>query len=335
MLTDRQSIILKIIVEEYVKTAEPVGSKTLSLLERLDCSPATIRNEMAELEELGFLQKTHTSSGRIPSEEGYRYYVHNLMNMNQEQKSTYEIVDEIFAKKLRKEELIKEAIKMVSQITNYASFATSASRSSLVKKIELIPISNTDAVILLVTDDGSVEKEIISVPENVDLKDMREIIDTLGKIIINIKVKDVSAKLEEEIQARDVRKYMEYQEEIIKNFIKAFSKFSTKNDEYYQSGQTNILELPEFNDVEKVKQFFKVIENKEILRAIDKGTNQLQIRIGKDAEIKEIDGMSVVSVPYNIGNDSGVIAVMGPTRMNYEQVITLLEYISESISKLK
>lgn len=333
MLTERQSLILKIIVEEYVKTAEPVGSKTLSLLEKLDCSSATIRNEMAELEDLGFLQKTHTSSGRIPSEEGYRFYVHNLMNMKQETKNTYEVVDEIFAKKLQKEELIKEAIKIVSHITNYASFATTASRSSLVKKVELVPITNKDAVILLVTDDGSVEKEIISVPEDIELKDMREVIDTLAKIIINVKVKDVSAKLEEEIKASDVRQYMEYQEEIIKNFIKAFAKFS-KNDDYYQSGQTKILELPEFNDVEKVKQFFKVVENREILRAIDSNANQLQIRIGKEAEIKEIEGMSIISVPYHIGNDSGVIAVMGPTRMDYERVVTLLEYISENISKL-
>ena len=183
MLTERQEIFLKLIVEVYVKTAEPVGSRTLSKL--VDFSPATIRNVMADLEDLGYLEKTHTSSGRIPSDSGYHYYIEKLISNQDDIDISYTIIDELFNnKRMKREEAIKQAMNLLSQLTNYTTIALGHSAyGSKIKKIELIPLQQNSCILLIVTNLGHVESKQISIPEDIEIDEMKRVIDLFNDIL--------------------------------------------------------------------------------------------------------------------------------------------------------
>ncbi len=333
MLKERQKLVLKLIVEIFVKTAEPVGSRNLS--KHLSFSPATIRNEMADLEELGFLEKTHSSSGRVPSEKGYHYYVETLMIEEPETDVDMTLIDSLFEQNMARDETIERAINLLSQLTNYTSIALGPSaQNSRVKKIELIPLYGDVSVLLVVTNLGHVESKNITLPSGTDTEELTGIIRILNDILFDVPISQVSNKLRYDINHEKIKELLTYNKQIIDAFLDAFTRFT--QSKFYLSGQSNMLYQPEFKDLDRVRELMNFFEKNDILKLVEhESNNGLTVRIGQENEIKAMKDCSVVMVPYQVNEgETGTIAVVGPTRMEYRKVIPLLQYLAKHLSKL-
>ena len=197
MLSNRQKLVLKAIIEEYVKTNEPVGSRTLSKRSELSFSPATLRNDMADLEDYGYLEKTHTSSGRIPSEKGYRLYVEEIIKEKDDEHYAFPMIDEIFTRRnLTKEEAINESMALVSDLTNYASIVLGQTAyNSRIKKLQFLSLQGQLAIIMMVTDQGHVESKKIIVPEGLSVKEIERVVNVLDEILHDCLVSEINDKL--------------------------------------------------------------------------------------------------------------------------------------------
>lgn len=335
MIPERQMLVLKAIVEEYVRTAEPVGSKFLSTLPSLNFSSATIRNDMVNLEEAGLIYKTHTSSGRVPTEEGYRLYVKGYLKAPHTNQFDYPMIDEIFERDIvSKEQAIKEAMKLVTELTNYATIVLGSSSYQMrIKRLEFIPMDERHGVILMVTDKGYVESKKILIPEAIKAKDIERVIKLLNELLVNVAITDIDDVLKEKLQEAEIRDLILYYEKLVGVLVRAFT--SMAQDKYFLSGQTNILSLPEFQDIDKVKDLVSAIENQEILQVVNIASSGITVKIGRENTIKAMQDCTVITVPYEYGNNErGAIAVFGPTRMEYQKVIPLLEYIAQVIKKM-
>lgn len=333
MLSDRQLRILNWIVEEYVRTAEPVGSKVLSNHPDFNYSSATIRNDMAILEEQGYLLKTHTSSGRIPSVKGYKLYVSKVLD-NKESNNEFPMIDEIFKRnETSKDDAIKESMSLVSQLTNYASVALgSSSYNARIKNLQIVKLSEFSAVMVMVTDQGYVESKKIIIPDAINFKDIEKVIKLLNETLHDCPISEIDKKLKDIQSAEDIQKSIEYYDELVGVFIRAVSEMV--RDKYYVSGQTNILNFPEFQDIEKVRDIFNLMNEKDIFKLVSINNNDITVNIGYDNQIKAMEDCTVISVPYDNGNGQrGAIAVIGPTRMEYQKIIPLLDYIAKYLGR--
>ena len=331
-MTERQEIILKLIVDEYVKTAEPIGSKALA--DDLNVSSATIRNEMSILEDLGYIEKTHTSSGRVPSEKGYRYYIENILkNLDEETNGFFEF-DEIFDRDVARDEIIKEAINLLSEATNCTAISLGPNAyHSKVKKIQLVPITSHQALILVITNFGYVESKQISISEEMDTDELIKVIDLLNEMLVDTPISKVSEKLHYEIQHSDIKELLKYRETIVDSFIKAFSKFARSG--YYLTGSSNMLYQPEFDDIQKLREFITTIDNNEIFRIVDQDSDGISVKIGSENKVTAMSDCKVIKSSYDtLDGEKGSISLVGPTRMDYRKVIPLLKYIARHIAKL-
>lgn len=334
MLSSRQKLILKAIIDIYSETAEPVGSKALMDLPYLNYSSATLRYDMAALEELGYLEKTHTSSGRVPSERGYRYYIEHLVTRDSEITEVFPLIDEVFSQKnLGREHTIKEALKLLTDLTNYTAVAVGPDvLRSKIQRIEMVPLSQQDAVMLIVTNRGHVQHQQIHISEDMRMDDIKEVIHTLDDLLKNRTLEEALTILKEEYAISELNQFMSYQRQIVDSFIEAFSKFASES--FYLSGMTNAFEQPEFNDVTHMRRFIDMMERREIVKLI--GTEDgITVRFGSDIHLQALNHMTVISIPYDIDADQkGTIALVGPSRMSYQKVIPLLEYIAANLEKL-
>ncbi len=335
MLTEREKLVLIAIVEEYVKTNEPVGSLVLSKRPELNFSTATLRNDMAALEEMDYLEKKHTSSGRIPSEKGYRLYIEEIMKRNENKSSDFPMIDEIFNRpNITGEQALYESMDLVAQLTNYASITLGKTAySSRIKKLEFISLKGNQAVILMVTDLGHVESKKILVPDAISINELEKVVKVLDEVLHNALVSDIQNIIYDPDLSEGVKDYLNYHEKLVATFVSAFTNMAT--DKYHMSGRYNILSQPEFQDIEKAKAIFKVLEEKNIVRVINSDTSGLTIKIGTENEVKVMQDCSIVTVPYESSDGTlGSISILGPTRMEYVKVIPLLEYIAKNMKKI-
>ena len=337
MLSSRQTMVLKAIVEEYVKTNEPVGSKTLTDRPEflLNVSPATIRNDMAELEQFGLILKTHTSSGRVPSEEGYRVYVQSILDEKNHQIDSFPLIDEIFDRDLiSREQAIKESMALVTELTNYAAVVLgTASYNAKIRKIQFISLSERLAVVMLVTDRGYVESKKIIVPENISVRDIERVIGFLNEILCDCPISKIDETLKKHLTDQKLNAYFEYYDDLISALIRMFTEMV--KDKYFLSGQSNMLSQPEFQNITKIRELLDAIEHQDIIKAVNVSQRGITVRIGQENQIQAMKDCTVITVPYEIENgEFGAIAVIGPTRMEYQKVIPLLEYIAKNIKKV-
>ena len=331
-MTKRQELILKMIVDEYVKTAEPIGSKSLS--EMLNVSSATIRNEMSILEDLGYIEKTHTSSGRIPSEKGYRYYIETIVKNLEDETNGFFEFDQIFEQEVDRDEIIHEAINLLSEATNCTAISLGPNAfHSRVKKIQLVPITVHQALIIVITNFGHVESKQINISDEMDAGELVKVIELLNEMLVDTLISKVSEKLHYEIQHSQIKELLKYRETIVDSFIEAFSKFAQSR--YYLTGSSNMLYQPEFNDIQKLREFISTIENNEIFKIVDQDSEGISVKIGSENQITAMSDCTVISSSYNTHDgDKGTISLVGPTRMDYRRVIPLLKYIARHIAKL-
>ena len=333
-LSNRQKLILKAIIEEYVASGEPVGSKILTEKPYLEFSSATIRADMAYLEMLGLLEKTHTSSGRIPSVTGYKYYVEHLVTRDYDVVNHFPLIDRIFNdESLNKEQMIKKAIDLLSDLTNYMTLASENNYDHIkIAKLDLVQISDFEALLLIITNTAKVETRQIRIPK-MGFMEFKKVIDAFDKALHNCYIGEIKYILKSENVANIISQYIDYQDEILHTFEAAFSSFGQTKT--IHSGIDTIFEIPEFRDVDKIKEIITAVNNESINSLIVKPSRGLSVRIGQENNISVMNDCSIVSVPYQIGDDEGgMIAVIGPTRMEYNRVIPLLEYIAKNMSKL-
>lgn len=328
MLGKRQNDILKIIVEEYIKTAKPVGSK--SICDSLNCSSATVRNEMAYLEDIGYLEKTHTSSGRVPSELGYRYYVDNLMKPKEltgEEVLTLQTI--INNNSLELSDAITKSMEIISELTNYTSLVLgSNSNENRLKKVEVVPISETTLIAIIITDKGHIENKTISINENISIEEIKKMVDLINNLLVGTLLDEVNKKLEFEIKPI-IGKYIKQQEAIYNMFYNAFNEMTSKKENYHFSGKTNFLKAPEFNNVDKVRNIVDKLEDKNVISSIEEVGNGINVYIGDESNIDS--DVTVIKTKYVVNGEVGTLAIIGPKRMEYDKVIAMLDFIKNEI----
>lgn len=327
MIGSRQKELLKTIVEEYVKTARPVGSK--ALCKKFKCSSATIRNDMAMLEELNYLEKTHISSGRIPSEEGYRYYVDNLMEPKKISGEDMLKLQTIFNnKELELNDAISKSVEIISDITNYTSVILGkAASDNLLQKVEVIPVSQRQLVTLLITNTGHVENKNIKLEENIPAEEISKTTELLNKMLIGTPIDEVPSKLEFEVKPV-IRTYIQNYEVVYNAFYNALSNFTNGRDVKF-TGKTNILKQPEFSTVDDVKNIISKFESKDMVSKIEETGDEVKVYIGSESDID--DNVTVIKTKYKANGREGTIAIIGPKRMEYERVVNMLEFLKDSI----
>jgi heat-inducible transcriptional repressor len=335
MLTERQLLILKAIVDNYITHAEPVGSRSVSKREDIDYSPATIRNEMSDLEELGFLEKPHSSAGRIPSHKGYRYYVDHLLSPKKLSKNEIIGIQSMFRDRFSEiEQVIQQSAKILSNLTSYTSIVLGPEVfESTLRQIQIVPISSSAAVAIIVTDTGHVENQTVALPENLDVNELEKVVNILNASLKGVPLVKLRDKLTTEI-SKVLEKYIDQYDEMLSLLNKTF--LSQQNEKVFFGGKTNILAQPEFNDVERVRRLFNIFEEDELIsrlfRPEDKG---LTIKIGQENRFEPFDDCTVVTATYSVeGKNMGTISILGPTRMEYQRVIGILDYLSKDLSKL-
>lgn len=329
MITERQRKLLKLIVEEYIKTATPVGSSALK--DVLNLSSATIRNEMASLEELGYLEKTHTSSGRVPSEEGYRYYVDNLMEPKKMSGEDVLKLQRIFDnKQLVLSDVIEKSLEIVSEITNCTSVVLGSDSSyNNLKQVEVVPLNDNHIIAIVITDKGHIEHKQLNVGENVSTSEIKKVVELINKLLVGTPLNCVSEKLEFEIKPI-IGNYVKSHEALYQAFYNAFNEFSFKSH-MHMKGRTKLLDYREFDNVSKVKEILNKFDDENIVKKIEAEDANINVYIGHENNFD--DDVSVIKTKYNVNGEEGTIAIVGPKRMDYERVVSLLEYIKGNIER--
>lgn len=328
-MNERQSELLKAIVENYIKTAVPVGSK--SLCKKFKCSSATIRNEMAMLESLGYIEKNHISSGRIPSEEGYKYYVENLMQPKELTGEDVLQLQTVFSnQQLEVSDAIEKCVDIISDITNYTSVILgSTSKDNTLQQVSIIPLQNNKIVALVCTDKGIVENKQYTLPENTLVEEVVKTSEIINKMLIGIPINEVSKRLEFDIKPIIAKKVKQY-EQVYSIFYDAFNDFAKNTTNVHMSGQVKLLHQPEYQDNEDIKRILSKFDDENIVRKIESKDNGINVYIGDDSEFDK--DVTVIKTKYHKNGEEGTIAVIGPKRMEYDRVIALLKYISDNLN---
>ncbi|MCM3761528.1 heat-inducible transcriptional repressor HrcA [Alkalihalobacillus oceani] len=335
MLTERQLLILHAIVDDYIRSAEPVGSRSISKREDITFSPATIRNDMADLEELGFLEKPHSSAGRIPSQKGYRYYVDHLLQPHRLTADERLDIRSIFSDRIQElEEVIQHSARILSNMTSYISLVLGPEMfEATLKNIQIIPLSKGSAILILVTDTGHVENQTISVPESIDASDLERTVNILNERLVGVPLYQLRHKLKSEV-GHVLRAHIQNYRQIIGMLLPSVDL--EKTEKIFYSGKTNLLMQPEFRDIEKVRILLNMLEEDEkmnqILRTPHAG---IQVKIGQENKLEAFDNCSLITASYSIGGKHmGTIGILGPTRMEYRRVIGVLDTVSKDLTKL-
>ncbi len=333
MLTPRKIEIFKAIVKEFIQTAEPVGSKLLIESYNINYSSATIRNEMSELEKLGLIEKTHTSSGRIPSSNGYRFYVEHFME-DEINEGVESVITQIFSdRKLTVEESIRQSVNILTQMTNLTSMILGpASNSENLKSVKLIPVNDTSAMAVFVTEGGHTEHRIFNFDRNIPIEEMESCTSILNDRLTGTPISDVVEKM---VNIKPILSQRMVQYEVLfEAFVNAFMKFA--QDEIYYTGKDNMLYQPEFANVEKLKQLTLMLENSQVWQEMSVSHDNLKLRKGEHSELMWVDDMAVVSSSFFLENDNSEhrLMVVGPSRMEYGRVVSLVEFVTAMIENV-
>lgn len=328
MSLSRKDKILKLIVEDFIKTAEPVGSNYLIKKYHLDVSSATIRNEMLSLEKEGLLEKTHTSSGRVPSTLGYRYYIENLRNSKVDEKIKNEL-NSVFVSTASIEDILKKSCEILSHMTNLASvvLGPSADQEKLVS-VQLVPINQNTVTAIFITDKGYVENKTFQLANKVQVEDVKKCIEILNDRLKGTQISGLVDKLESIKPI--LSNYLTDYSYLYNALLKTFYEIASTRSEFY--GKENLLKQPEFKDnADELIKIFSLFNNPDNFeKVINNSSNKLLINANEFSE--EYGDVSVISkeIVAN-GNNVGKIAIIGPKRMDYANVLNSLDYVVDKI----
>lgn len=338
-LDERKKNILMAIIHEHVLTVEPVGSRTLAKSYDFGISSATIRNEMSDLEELGYLEQPYTSAGRVPSDKGYRFYVDFLMKA--ENKFTLNLdkfIKDIQEEKEGIQSLMSSMATMLSRITRYTTIVSEPQlQSSKVKQLQLMQVDKKTILIVLITTTGTVHNKIIKIEQEMDSRQLNYINQFLTDKLINLNITSITPDYIKELEKELISK-LGYPQNLLKLMYSSLSKITKPKDlKIYLGGTSYILEQPEFSDLEYLKKVLNVLDHEEILRELFNSLpeNGIEVMIGQENELEEMQKCSIVFATYSVNNQAlGKIGVIGPTRMEYSRVISTVNSAAELLGKI-
>ena len=332
MLTPRRIELFKAIVDEYIRTAEPVGSKTLQVKYKLPYSSATIRNDMQVLEEMGYLEKTHTSSGRIPSTQGYKFYCENLLkNSSIDKKMEVAIRNAFEISNLSISEAVQQSCRILSEMTNMTTGAIGPDNSAQrLEHIKLFPIDERNAVVVMITSTGHTETKNFHFDEDVSFRDIENCTDILNQRLRNVPIAELAERMEDlrpEL-ASAVQRY----DLLFAAFVKAFVRFASDN--VYFSGKDRMLYQPEFENIAKLKELMMMLDDSAVWKKIGSDERAVMTTT-RGAQLTWYNDVAIVRSTFRVSEEeSGQLMVVGPSRMNYERVVSMLDYVAQMIEKM-
>ncbi|MCI8867717.1 MAG: heat-inducible transcription repressor HrcA [Anaerotignum sp.] len=335
-LNDRKIQILQAIINNYIETAEPVGSRTIAKKYNLGISSATIRNEMSDLEEMGFILQPHASSGRIPSDMGYRLYVDHLMQKKELGEEEQRYLQSIISRDISQIDfLMEETAKALSVLTNYTTIISEPKgQRTRMKQIRLIPLDSASVLLVIATEGNFIKNHVIKMGCVPTEEKIFDIGFCLNRLLQGCALREIDTLL----VARMQEELWEYRE-LLPPILKAIETTmrSAEKVQLHMSGTKNILAFPEFADIQKAKSLFQALEEKDVLVTLleESKNNDLQVLIGSENTVQSMQDCSVITATYKMGdNTRGTIGIVGPTRMDYSQVISVLNGMVQNIEKV-
>jgi heat-inducible transcriptional repressor len=333
-LDDRKARVLRAVVEEHIETGLPVGSRVIARRYRLGVSPATIRNEMADLEETGYLDKPHTSSGRVPSDRGYRFYVDELMPAKGLTEGESQAVELLFRSKIRDVvSFLRETVRLVSETSNYLGFVLGPEGESVTfRSIHLLPASAEKALLVLITDVGFVETCLIEMP-GASREELEHVSEMLSRNLTGITLEEVAERAYRLLR-EETSRYAAIVDQVVE-FLRSVTY--QDSERLYVGSPVNLLNQPEFRDVDRVKTIISAIESEGIIRSIVAGDStgvDPAIRIGAENEVDSVKDLSMVYGTFSAGRTEGKIGILGPKRMDYSRAVAIVRLFEEKLSSL-
>ena len=332
MLNDRKKKVLQAIIEEYIATAEPVSSATILENYNLDRSSATIRNDMAELEELGYIEKPHTSSGRIPSAKGYRFYVDELLN---DEKISLDEIQYIKSKLETKvneiEDLTKITTNTLSEITHYTTVAIGPDLSkNIITEVKFILLGSRILMAVVLTESGAIKETIIKYDDDISETQVEGLNYIFNNRLKGKPLEKIDKPMEEYIISA-----MSDQADVIKPIIYQMNRSLEEADQIYLEGANNVFDFPEFKKIDTARNFLSILDTKEqMLELLNAGlAEDINVYIGEENEKEELKDLSIITFKHTVaGKDMGTIGIIGPKRMDYSKVISIMKYINKKLN---
>ncbi|WMI81642.1 heat-inducible transcriptional repressor HrcA [Anaerotignum sp. MB30-C6] len=335
-LNDRKIQILQAIINDYIETAEPVGSRTIAKKYNLGISSATIRNEMSDLEEMGFIMQPHASSGRIPSDLGYRLYVDHLMQKRELSNEEERYLQSLISRDINQiDYLMEETAKAISALTNYTTFISEpVGQRAKIKQIRLLPLDMVSILLVIVTEDNFMKNHVIKLGVVPEEERIFEVGFYLNRAFQGYALEQIDQTVIRRLQYE----LGEYKGLLIPIFkALEITMEAAEKVQVHMSGTKNILAFPEFSDISKAKSLFQTLEEKDVLVTLleESKSNDLQILIGSENTVQSMKDCSVITATYKLSDDTrGTIGIVGPTRMDYSQVVSVLNGMVQNIERV-
>ncbi|MGL5149603.1 MAG: heat-inducible transcriptional repressor HrcA [Clostridium sp.] len=334
VIDDRKIRILEAIINDYINTGEPVGSRTIAKKYNLGVGSATIRNEMSDLEDMGYLEQPHTSAGRIPSSKGYRLYVDSLMGnplLSKEEELRIKecIIDSAM---LEVSKIVKHASTLLSELTNLTCVVqTPSMRKSSIKSIKFMKVDDDNLIVVIITDGGVIKNHII----RVNNMPSDEVIENINSVCTNrlmhLTIEDINLEVINNLK-RDLSGYNDIFNAILPALYESLRE--EVSSEVFMEGTTNILNYPEYNDIDKAKEILSLLYNKDCVVELIEPQGEITIKIGEENYIPEAKECSVISAEYSIGDKAiGTIGLIGPRRINYSKVIAIMAQVMKELNE--
>lgn len=336
MLNERKKKILQIIIEDYTSSAEPVGSRTIARKYDLGLSPATIRNEMSDLELLGYLEQPHTSAGRIPSAQAYRFYVDALIEPGTLTDNDMALIDGWYNERRRNiDDIFQSTAKILSRMTqNVSMVLTNQQTIANFCYLKFLPLDSQHAILCIVADDGSIDTNVVDIPLGMSSEEMDYLAGKMSKLLEDRNLSDISVEILQNVHTDVVEDKL-----IFSSLLQAVRKMTGRRQEQkvFLGGTKQLLNQPEFRDVERVRNLLGILEEEKVLKDLLQGGEDsgLKVTIGSENKFTGIQDCSMVQATYRLnGQIVGTMAVLGPTRMEYGKVISVMDYLHKYLKTI-
>lgn len=336
MLNERKKKILQIIIEDYISSAEPVGSRTIARKYDLGLSPATIRNEMSDLELLGYLEQPHTSAGRIPSAQAYHFYVDALIEPGTLTDNDMALIDGWYNERRRNiDDIFQSTAKILSRMTqNVSMVLTNQQTIANFCYLKFLPLDSQHAILCIVADDGSIDTNVVDIPLGMSSEEMDYLAGKMSKLLEDRNLSDISVEILQNVHTDVVEDKL-----IFSSLLQAVRKMTGRRQEQkvFLGGTKQLLNQPEFRDVERVRNLLGILEEEKVLKDLLQGGEDsgLKVTIGSENKFTGIQDCSMVQATYRLnGQIVSTMAVLGPTRMEYGKVISVMDYLHKYLKTI-
>jgi len=332
MLTERQLLILETIIQDYANVGQPIGSKKLQEQLPVHVSSATIRNEMAVLEHAGYIMKEHSSSGRVPSLSGYRYYIDNIVKPTQLDQKALGVIRNALANNFSKvDEIIAMSARLLSRMTDYTAISLKpGSKDVKLEGFRLVPLGSSQVMLIMVTSDGTVESQIYNVPVGIHGDQLEAVVRLINEEVVGLPIDEVSAKLQ--LNAPKLRKYLRGSISLLDVFDNVLGK--AVHQQVFVDGKKNLLNYLTNDNIEQVKSVYSLVDHGSCLDELLKTNRDFAVIIGDELSDNLLSDYSLISAKYHDGNNGeGLIAILGPTNMQYSKVLGLVDALRFELSQ--